>query len=79
MTNASGTGAYLGHRRLAIIDLDHGAQPMRDRDKSVAVVFNGEIYNHVDLRRELEVPWTRLSERPQRYRGPDPRLEAMGP
>jgi asparagine synthase (glutamine-hydrolysing) len=45
---------YLGHRRLAIIDLDHGAQPMWDRDGMNAVVFNGEIYNHVDLRRDLE-------------------------
>ncbi len=46
----------LGHRRLAIIDLtDAAAQPMSDADGSVQVVFNGEIYNHMELRRELEV------------------------
>jgi asparagine synthase (glutamine-hydrolysing) len=45
----------LGHRRLAIIDLsDIAAQPMTNRDQTVAVTFNGEIYNHADLRRELE-------------------------
>lgn len=45
---------YLGHRRLSIIDLTFGAQPMWDRDQSICIVFNGEIYNHQDLRRELE-------------------------
>ena len=47
-------GVYLGHRRLAIVDLDGGAQPMWDRDQTVGVTYNGEIYNHVHLRRELE-------------------------
>ncbi|HHH44937.1 MAG TPA: asparagine synthase (glutamine-hydrolyzing), partial [Gammaproteobacteria bacterium] len=47
-------GVYLGHRRLAIVDLDGGAQPMRDQDGTVTVSYNGEIYNHVELRRELE-------------------------
>ena len=47
-------GAVLGHRRLAIIDLsDAGRQPMSSADGSVAVVFNGEIYNFLDLRKEL--------------------------
>lgn len=44
---------YLGHRRLAIIDLAGGAQPMWNEDRTVGIVFNGEIYNHVELRTEL--------------------------
>jgi asparagine synthase (glutamine-hydrolysing) len=43
-----------GFRRLSIIDLEGGHQPMSDRDRSVWVVFNGEIYNFPELRRELE-------------------------
>ena len=44
----------LGHRRLAIVDLSpDAAQPMGNEDGSLQVVFNGEIYNHLDLRREL--------------------------
>lgn len=46
--------AALGHRRLAIIDVACGAQPMANEDDSVWVVFNGEIYNHHELRGELE-------------------------
>ena len=53
-------GAYcnedvsLGHRRLSIIDLsEHGRQPMFNEDQSVCLVFNGEIYNFQELRREL--------------------------
>jgi asparagine synthase (glutamine-hydrolysing) len=44
----------LGFRRLSIIDLQGGHQPMSDREESVWVVFNGEIYNFQELRRELE-------------------------
>ena len=44
----------LGFRRLSIIDLSGGHQPMADQDESVWVVFNGEIYNFLELRRELE-------------------------
>jgi asparagine synthase (glutamine-hydrolysing) len=44
----------LGFRRLSIIDLSGGHQPMSDREESVWVVFNGEIYNFPELRRELE-------------------------
>jgi len=41
------------HRRLSIIDLDTGAQPMERDDLGRAIVFNGEIYNYVELREEL--------------------------
>jgi len=44
----------LGFRRLSIIDIEGGHQPMSDADESVRVVFNGEIYNFHELRRELE-------------------------
>ena len=45
---------YLGHRRLSIIDIDGGRQPMWNADGTIGVVYNGEIYNHRKLRRELE-------------------------
>lgn len=55
-----GTGRYLahgiglGHRRLSIIDLDGGGQPITNERQSLQVVFNGEIYNFIELREELE-------------------------
>jgi len=57
-----GTGVYLvepeqlglGHARLSIIDLEGGAQPIHNEDRSVWISFNGEIFNYVELRAELE-------------------------
>ncbi|MFN0306253.1 MAG: asparagine synthase (glutamine-hydrolyzing) [Burkholderiales bacterium] len=48
-----GEGVTLGHRRLSIIDLAGGHQPMRSADGRYVIVFNGEIYNFQDLRDEL--------------------------
>jgi asparagine synthase (glutamine-hydrolysing) len=47
-------GVGLGHRRLSIIDLAGGKQPLYNEDGSVAITFNGEIYNFLGLRDELE-------------------------
>jgi len=49
-----GPGVGLGHRRLSIIDLATGDQPIYNETRSVAIVFNGEIYNFHELARELE-------------------------
>jgi len=49
-----GRSAAFGHRRLSIVDLEGGAQPMSNEDGRVWVVFNGELYNHLELRNELE-------------------------
>src|SRR6185436_15882627 len=46
--------AGLAHRRLSIVDLAAGHQPLSNEDGSVWVVFNGEIYNHADIRPQLE-------------------------
>lgn len=51
----------LGFRRLAIVDLETGRQPMPNEDGTVQVVFNGEIYNHRDLRRQLEAAGHRFA------------------
>ncbi len=47
-------GCVLLHRRLSIVDKPGGTQPMANEDHRVQVVFNGEIYNHRELRRQLE-------------------------
>src|SRR5713101_1356267 len=55
-----GAGSYvlgnlgLGHRRLSIIDIEGGSQPLTNEDNSLYVIFNGEIYNFIELREELE-------------------------
>jgi asparagine synthase (glutamine-hydrolysing) len=51
----------LGHRRLSIIDLVTGDQPIFNEDRTVAIVFNGEIYNYKELRAELQARGHRLS------------------
>jgi asparagine synthase (glutamine-hydrolysing) len=49
--------ACLGHNRLALLDRDGGAQPMRSRDGRFTLTFNGEIYNHAELRAALDGEW----------------------
>ena len=49
-----GDGVALGQRRLSIIDLEGGHQPLSNEDGTVWIVFNGEIYNYRELRRDLE-------------------------
>ncbi len=48
-----GSGVALGHTRLAIIDLEGGVQPMGNEDGSIQIAFNGEIYNHRELRERI--------------------------
>ena len=56
-------GAALGHARLSIIDLDTGQQPIPNEDGSLWIVFNGEVFNHPELRVELERRGHRFSTR----------------
>ncbi len=56
-------GATLGMTRLAIVDVEHGHQPMFNEDESVALVYNGEIYNAPELRAELEKQGVRFRTR----------------
>lgn len=55
--------ASLGATRLRILDLENGDQPFRSADGQTVVVFNGEIYNHPELRRELEAEGARFQSR----------------
>ena len=50
----SARGVTLGHRRLSVIDLETGSQPMTTADGRYTIAFNGEIYNFQELRKELE-------------------------
>ncbi|MCU0712910.1 MAG: asparagine synthase (glutamine-hydrolyzing) [Pirellula sp.] len=54
LDGSSSLGVALGFRRLSIIDLQLGHQPLGNEDGSVQIVFNGEIYNYKELRRRLE-------------------------
>ncbi|GIU15523.1 asparagine synthase B [Shewanella sp. MBTL60-007] len=45
--------AILAHERLAIVDIEHGAQPLLSQDESIVLAVNGEIYNHKELKAEL--------------------------
>src|SRR5690349_6475938 len=51
---ATGDGWGFGHRRLSIIDLAGGAQPMASADDAHTITFNGEIYNYIELRVQLQ-------------------------
>src|SRR5262249_44945749 len=51
---ADGQQIAFGHRRLSIIDLAGGAQPMASADGAITLVLNGEIYNYIELRQELK-------------------------
>lgn len=54
-TSVGEATVYLGHRRLAIVDLSElGNQPMKDPATGNEIIFNGEIYNHLDLKRNIE-------------------------
>jgi asparagine synthase (glutamine-hydrolysing) len=57
----TGDDIALGMRRLAIIDPEHGHQPLYDETGSIVVVFNGELYNHLELRAWLESRGHRLA------------------
>ena len=58
-----GDGVGLGHRRLSIIDLSHGQQPMVDEAAGLALVYNGELYNFRELKAELEAGGTTFESR----------------
>ncbi|MDD3580608.1 MAG: asparagine synthase (glutamine-hydrolyzing) [Desulfobacca sp.] len=49
-----GGGIFLGMRRLSIIDLTSGQQPIWNEDQTIAIIYNGELYNYLDLHPELE-------------------------
>ncbi len=62
-TDAGGYRVSLGHRRLAILDLEGGKQPLSNQDGSVWITFNGEIYNYLTLREQLAASGHRFATR----------------
>jgi asparagine synthase (glutamine-hydrolysing) len=58
-----GPGVGLGHRRLSIVDVAHGQQPMYSVDRRFVIVYNGEVYNHPALKAELEAAGVRYRTR----------------
>lgn len=63
LTEWAGEGASFGHTRLAIIDVDGGAQPFFSEDGRIVAIYNGEIYNFAKLRAELVSRGHRFSTR----------------
>lgn len=57
-----GAGVGLGHRRLAVIDVEGGQQPLYGADPRVVVAFNGEVFNYREARAELPGPWRTSSD-----------------
>ncbi len=56
-------GVSLSHQRLSILDLSSaGSQPMHSKSGRYVIVFNGEIYNHLNLRQKLDIQWTSSSD-----------------
>jgi asparagine synthase (glutamine-hydrolysing) len=55
-------GVGLGHRRLSIIDLEGGAQPLFGADERLAITFNGEVFNYREAREKLPGPWKTKSD-----------------
>jgi asparagine synthase (glutamine-hydrolysing) len=56
-------GVGLGHRRLSIVDVAHGQQPMYSEDQRFVIVYNGEVFNHPTLKPELEAEGVRYRTR----------------
>ena len=58
-----GPGVGLGHRRLSIVDVEHGQQPMYSENRRYVIVYNGEVFNHPTLKPELEGQGVRFRTR----------------